>query len=328
MSCKLTIGFITYKDLTAKYLPFFLLSLKKQEFQDFQIIVFDNSGGDDNENIKYLQNNYPEIEIISQNKNLGFAGAYNFMIKKALGLDSEYFLALNPDMILEPDAILKMFNIINGDVALGSVAPKILKWDFEDNTKCPEGAKCPEGKKTNIIDSCGIKEISAIRFKDLGQGEVDKNQYVDSGILGPSGAAAMYRISVLEKAKEDNNYFDELMFMYEEDCDLAYRLKLAGFKSRFVNDAIIYHDRTASSKGHGNLDIILNRQNKNKNIRRWAFLNKHIMFIKYWKTLNFKEKLEVFYFAFRMFVFVCIFEQFLFKQYFVLFKMRLKIKRY
>ena len=322
MSHKLTIGFITYQNLTAKYLPFFLLSFKKQEFKDFQIIVFDNSGSGDNENVKYLQNNYPEIEIISQNKNLGFAGAYNLMIKKALELDSEYFLALNPDMILEPDAILKMINFMDEDVALGSMAPKILKWNFENQTRYSEG------KKTDIIDSCGIKEISAIRFKDLGQGEKDKSQYINSEILGPSGAAAMYRISALEKVKEGQNYFDELMFMYEEDCDLVYRLKLAGFKSEFINDAIIYHDRTASSQGQGNMEVVRNRKNKNKNIRKWAFLNKHIMFVKYWKTLNLKGKLEVFWFAFRMFVFVCLFEQFLIKQYFVLFKMRLKIKRY
>jgi GT2 family glycosyltransferase len=135
-------------------------------------------------------------------------------------------------------------------------------------------------------------------------------------------------MNALEKAKESNNYFDELMFMYEEDCDLVYRLKLAGFKSKFVNDAIIYHDRTASSQGENNLDVIKNRKNKNKNIRRWAFLNKHIMFVKYWKTLNFKEKYEVFYFAFRMFVFSCIFEPFLLKQYFVLLKNRKKINTY
>ena len=316
MTHKLTIGFITYKDLTAKYLPFFLLSLKKQEFKDFQIIVFDNSGSSNNENIKYLQKNYPEIKIISQNKNLGFSKAYNLIIKKALELDSEYFLALNPDMILELDVISKMFNFMEGDFALGSIAPKILKWDFENT------------RKTNIIDSCGVKEISAIRFKDLGQGEIDKKQYINSKILGPSGAAAMYRMSALEKVKEDEKYFDELMFMYEEDCDLAYRLKLAGFKSKFVNDAIIYHDRTASSKGQGNMDVARNRKNKNKNIRKWAFLNKHIMFLKYWRTLNFKGKLEVFWFSFRMFIFACLFEQFLIKQYLVLFKMRSKIKRY
>lgn len=322
MSHQLTVGFITYQDLTAKYLPFFLLSLKEQVFKDFKIIAFDNSGDSNNKNIKYIQNNYPEIEIISKNKNLGFARAYNIMIEQAVQDGPKYFLAINPDIILEPDTILKMFNFMEGDKELGSVAPKILKWDFENN------AKYPEGSKTNIIDSCGIKEVSAIRFKDLGQGEIDKNQYVNSKILGPSGAAAMYRISALEKVKEENKYFDELMFMYEEDCDLAYRLRLAGFKSGFINDAVIYHDRTASSKGQGSLDVIKNRKNKNRNIRKWAFLNKHIMFVKYWRTLNFKEKLQVSYFAFRMFVFACLFEQFLIRQYFVLFKNFRKIRRY
>ena len=60
---KLLVGFITYGKLTSKYLPYFLPSLKKQTFKDFKIIVVDNSEEEDNENIKYIKENYPEMKI-------------------------------------------------------------------------------------------------------------------------------------------------------------------------------------------------------------------------------------------------------------------------
>lgn len=115
-----------------------------------------------------------------------------------------------------------------------------------------------------------------LRFVDAGQGEPDKGQYDDINILGPSGAAAMYRLEALEKAEQNGQYFDELMFMYKEDCDLAYRLKLAGYKSKCAPDAIIYHDRTARAKGEGNLKVFFNRGNKSQQIKKWSFLNQQI----------------------------------------------------
>ncbi|MCK5460287.1 glycosyltransferase family 2 protein [Candidatus Parcubacteria bacterium] len=310
---KLAIGFIIYGKSTAKYLPYFLPNFKKQTFTDFNIIVFDNNENPDDKNIEYIKSGYPEIEILRAGKNVGFARAYNKMISRAVEMGAKYFLAINNDIILEPNAIEKMIKIMDSDKELGSICPKILRWNFEQN------------KKTKIIDSCGIKEISALRFKDIGQGEVDRGQYDSAKIIGPSGAAAIYRVRALEKIKNSSEYFDELMFMYEEDCDLAYRLMLAGYKSKLAAEAIIYHDRTASAKGFGNLQVALNRKNKSKQIRQWGFLHKHIIFIKYWGVLSIKQKIEILWFAFRMFVFAVIFEQYLLKEYAKLWRIRKKV---
>jgi GT2 family glycosyltransferase len=240
------------------------------------------------------------------------------MIRKAKDLGAEFYLALNADMILGPDALEKIMIAMEGDKELGSLAPKIRQWDFEQKNK------------TSKIDSCGIVEISALRFKDLGQGEEDIGQYDSAEIIGPSGAAALYRLSALEAAKEGEGAFDENMFMYEEDCDLAYRLRLYGYKSKLAPDAIIYHDRTAGAKGTSNWQVAKNRKNKSRNIRARAFLNKHIIFVKYWRTLKTKEKLEVLWFAGRMFIFAIIFEQYLLKEYIKLIHLykRKKIKIY
>lgn len=320
---KTTIGFITYGKSTAKYLPYFLSSLKGQTFKDFKIIAFDNTEEAENENTRHIRNNYPEIAIMRTGANIGFARAYNAMIGKAKDLDAEYFLALNPDMILEPDAVEKMVKALEGDSDLGSVCPKILKWSFENN------------KKTSIIDSCGIVLKSGLRFFDLGQGEIDSKQYDNAEILGPSGAAAMYRMSALEKArynpphpplaKGGDQYFDELMFMYKEDCDLAYRLHLAGYKSKLVADAVIYHDRTAYGKGEGDLRVALNRKNKSRQVKKWAFLHQQIIFIKYWKLQSFWNKLAIVWHEIKMIVFILLFEQYLLKELLKLVKLKNEI---
>ncbi len=206
-------------------------------------------------------------------------------------------------MILNHDMIEKLILAIGKDENLASAAPKIFKWDFANK------------KKTKIIDTCGIKEISALRSVDIGQGEVDNGQYDKSEILGPSGAAAIYKLSALDKVKDEYGYFDERMFMYKEDCDLAYRLWSNGYKSKLVPNAIVYHDRTAGAIGKSDIKTAINRKNKSKQVKEWSFLNQHIIFIKHWKTLNLKRKIEVIYFAFKMFIFALLYEQYLLKQY-------------
>ena len=111
---KIIIGFIVYGNSTAKYLPYFLPSLKAQTNKNFEIIVFDNSDEDSNENEKYLKTNNSEIKIFRKGKNVGFAKAYNRMIDEAMKNGAKYFLALNPDMVLDEnflDEILKTVKI-------------------------------------------------------------------------------------------------------------------------------------------------------------------------------------------------------------------------
>lgn len=313
---KLVVGFITYGKSTAKYLPFFLPSLMAQTHKSFKIIAIDNTEEEENENRKYIKDNFPEIEFKWAGGNIGFAKAHNKIIKKAAQRGASLFLMLNPDMILEREAIQKMVETIEADGNLGSVAPKIFQWDFKEN------------KKTDKIDSCGVILSPGLIFNDLCQGKTDRACSCNTQILGPSGAAAMFRMSALEKIKEDNQYFEELMFMYKEDCDLIYRLFLAGFKAKCVSDSIIYHDRTASSGGESYLDIIKNRKGRNKDIKAWSFLNQQIIFVKYWRLQSFYNKLKIVWYEIRAFVFILLFERFLLMEYVNLIKIIRKIKRY
>ncbi|MFA5131029.1 MAG: glycosyltransferase [Patescibacteria group bacterium] len=308
---KLVVGFITYNEASAKYLADFLPSLKKAlSFlapNEFRVFAFDNSDQDNNLNRDALESfngvDSGFIEYLQSGSNIGFSRAYNIMIRAAKRLNAEYFLMLNPDTLLETDTISELVSAMEKDLELASVSPKIRRWDFAANTK------------TRIVDSCGLVLKRGLRFADLGQGGEDDKRYDKFSILGPSGAAGLYRLSALEKIKENEQYFDERFFMYKEDCDLAYRLFLRGAKSSLVPTAIIYHDRTAAAANGGVIKKIFERGKKSRQIRAWSFRNQHLIFVKHWSVQNLASKITIIFQVFLFFIFSLILEQFLLKEY-------------
>lgn len=298
---RLYIGFITYGENTAKYLPYFLPSLKNQTFKDFKILAIDNSEIQENDNAKYIKENFSEIDLKWVGKNLGFSKAFNLMITQAVKEGAEYFLALNPDAELNENVLAELIKVMDNDYRLASLTPKVLKWDFINK------------EKTNIIDSCGIKLLPGLRFIDYKAGEEDGGN-CGREIIGVSGVCAFYRLSALDKVKENEQYFDERMFMYKEDCDLAYRLFLNGFKAKCVENAVIYHDRSSGGNRQNDLAVILNRKNKSRQIKKWSFLNQQIIFRKYWKLQSWRNKLAIIFLEIKILVFVLFFEPYLLKE--------------
>lgn len=313
---KLVVGFITYNDSSAKYLSDFLPSLKRAlEFlpeAEREILVFDNSDADHNINrlsLEYFVKENPgELIRFSRNKNLGFSRAYNQLIKQAKKLQAEYFLALNPDTIMESDAVKIMLDKMDANPDLGSLSPKILRWNFAEH------------KKTKEIDSCGLILKTGLKFEDLGQGELDEEQYHQALIIGPSGAAALYRLKALEKVRVNHDYFDSRFFMYKEDCDLAYRLYKAGFKSALAAEAIVYHDRTVSRSKPGIWSRLRARRSLSRQTRAWSFKNQHLLFVKHFWKENFISKLTIGLRVVSLFIFSLILEQYNLKEYPAIFR--------
>lgn len=313
MPPRIIIGFITYGQGTAKYLPYFLRSLQEQTYNDFHILVFDNTETSENENLSYIKANYPEINIAGVGRNIGFAAAYNILIEKARSQGAEYFLALNPDMLLKPDMLKRLADKMDKDPDLGSVSPLVLKWNFKDK------------KETDVIDTCGISLLPGLRFVDALQNEKYDSQAIPD-ILGPSGAAGLYRLSALEKIKQNGQYFDEIFFMYKEDCDLAYRMKLAGIKSKCVPAAVAFHDRSVSGQGKGIVAVALNRFDKSRQSKKWSFVHQQIIYAKFWRTLGWGNKLALVWNQIKTLVFITFFEQYLYLELSKVYKLRTHIK--
>ena len=295
---KLAVSLVTYN--AEKYLPFCLGAISRQTFNDFSLLIIDNGSTD--RTAKFLKEEYPQLKIVEHDKNIGFAKAHNQAISWS---DSEYVCLLNQDIILEPDYFERLIDFLDNEPSAGSISGKIYIWDFDNN------------QKTDFFDSLGLKILKNHRVLNIGQGEIDGGQYNETKeIFGVSGAAPVYRRQALEQVKQlgflgHEEYFDELFFSYKEDVDLAWRLRLGGYKSFYLPTAIAYHDR--SVKGRKNLSdkaTIKSRKDKDKMVKLYSYKNHLQTLFKNEFLINYlKYFWPIAWYEFKKLIYIVFFEQ-------------------
>lgn len=224
---KLSITSVNYNG--EKFIAACLDSIQKQTFQDFEMLIVDNASADCS--AKIIEEKYPSIKLIKNDKNLGYCKAQNQAIRVSRG---EYILTLNLDLILERDFLEQMIKAIESHSQIGSVAPKLFK--------------LKNGQKTKIIDSVGHLMEKNRNVKNIGEGEPDHGQYDDPKfIFGVSGSAALHRRKMLEEIKWGDEYLDEDFVSGLDDIDIDWRAKLLGWKTYYCPQAVGYHIRGGST---------------------------------------------------------------------------------
>ena len=205
-----------------RFLPTCLTSLRKQIFKDFETIVVDNGSTD--RSVALLDQNFPEVQVLSLGENRGFSAAVNAGIKASR---AEYVTLLNNDTETEPGWLQALVRAAEDHPEAGSFASKLV--DYEDR---------------RLLDGAGdALRRSGLPYR-LGHGEPDRGQYDRSGfVLSACAAAALYRRSMFD----DVGLFDEDFFAYCEDGDLSMRAQLAGYRCLFVPEAVVYHMGSAST---------------------------------------------------------------------------------
>ena len=319
---KVTIGILTHN--SEHYIEPCLSSLLAQDYDNCELVIFDNNSQDDT--CKIIRKNFPDVRLLTSDENQGFSRSHNQILRET---DGDFYACLNVDMIFEPNFISELVRCIDQKPVIASVGGKIKRWDFETYQ---ERKDLSDMGKTNFIDSVGIRILKSHRFEDIGQGEVDYGQYnTEKEIFGVSGAAVLYRRKALEDiayANEDGRkeYFDELMFMYKEDVDLAYRLQWAGWKSRFTPYAQAYHDRSVVAFGRRSIDIFRNRRKKKTTVNRFSYFNHQLVLRK-----NFSHDFSVgvrgatWWYNFKTLCYISAFEPKLLGQWFKVLKTRSEI---
>ncbi len=295
---KLAVSLATYN--AEKYLPFCLKSVAEQTFQDLTFLVIDNGSNDDT--VRYFKENYPQIKVVEYKKNIGFAQAHNQAISWTR---SDYICLLNQDTILEPDFFSRAIEFLDEHSDAASLTGKLLIWDFYNH------------QKTNTIDSLGLKILKSHRVLERHQREEDLGQFKETTeVFGVSGALPIYRRSALEAVKlksttGHDEYFDELFFSYKEDIDLAWRLRLAGFKAFYLPTAVAYHDRTVIGPNSlSDQAIVKARKQRDKAVKMYSYKNHLLTLIKNEFLINFlKYFWPIFWYEFKKLVYITLFEQ-------------------
>lgn len=203
-----------------------LVALAEQSCQIFDVYVGDNNS--DSSIPPGLLANYPKVSFIFFPENYGFAGGNNRLFTFA----SEYswIVLLNPDAFPERDWFKNLlgatlqhpdFSFFSSRL-LGVGTPTVL--DGDGDAYHISGLALRSSKGQDIISCSGSREV-----------------------FGPCAAAAMYRSEILKEV----GGFDEDFFCYFEDVDLAFRLRLRGYKCWNVADAVVHHVGSATSGGRG-----------------------------------------------------------------------------
>jgi GT2 family glycosyltransferase len=224
------------KALFEKYLPFLFLALEKSKLE-YEIIVPDDASKDDS--IKYLKENYPNIIVLENKNNLGFAGNCNRGIKAA---KMDLIFLLNNDVKLTENYFESLQPYFDSNDTFGVMGALTT----ESNSKIQDGAKYPQWKGGQL--NFTLNYI----FNDPGR---------KAESLFLSGANAL----VDRKKIQMIGGFDEIFNpFYFEDAELGVRSWRLGWKNYFEPKAICYHEISSTIKKHNDLKKIkiIARRNK------------------------------------------------------------------
>ncbi len=253
------------------------LGAKRQGEHPFSIYFIDNASSDDS--VEWVLRHHPEVRVLQNRDNVGYAAAANQGIRMT---KSKYVMILNPDLILTPDYLKIVLAKLRKNPRIAAITGKILRYDFERD------------QPTTVFDTTGLLAYRSRRVVDRGQGEKDRGQY-DRGeeVFGVSGAGPIYRREALEDVKlpdlargnapapTHQEYLDEDFFMYKEDVDLAWRLRLRGWQCYYEPRAVGYHGRGTGAIPRSTLgEIFRGRRTLNRFQKYYSYKNQYLMQVK------------------------------------------------
>lgn len=222
INSKVGILLVLYNSM--EHLDALINSIKDQDYKEFSLYALNCNNGNNEE--KYLQETFPSAFLLPSAGNVGFAKANNLLARQALKDGCKYLFVLNPDMELSSNTIKTFYNLMELDSATGACSSMILFGG--------------EKKSENRIQLFGQQINFSTQHKNLlfadevfregnlpGRLQVD---FVNAGSL-------FIRSEVVNQI----GLFNEDFFMYNDEIDLAYRMKEAQRKVIVTSDTKIWH---------------------------------------------------------------------------------------
>ncbi len=207
------------RQLLEKFLP----AMLKYSKDDATIYVADNNSPDDS--IDFLKENYPEIHIIQNKENGGFAKGYNDALQH---VKADVFALVNSDIEVTEGWLKPVIQQFKENVNTVAIQPKLL--DFKDKTKFEYA-----GAAGGFIDFMGYPFCKGRVFMEL---EKDEHQYDSSyNIFWATGACFFIKSAVYHQL----NGFDEDYFAHQEEIDLCWRIQNEGYNIQYVGASTVYH---------------------------------------------------------------------------------------
>lgn len=208
------------KQLLQQLLP---LVISRSAVDGVNVVVADNASTDGS--VDFVQQQFPEIEVIALNNNFGYAGGYNEALKNRT---ADYFILLNSDAEPEENWLQPLLELAMNNPTIGAIQPKLLDYYNRDKFEYA-------GASGGFLDKYGYPFC---RGRIFGNVEHDNGQYDQScDIFWATGACFM----IGRKAWEEANGLDESFFAHMEEIDLCWRLQLLGYSVKVCPQSVVYH---------------------------------------------------------------------------------------
>lgn len=203
----------------------------------FEIIVVDNGSHDGS--VQHVRRKYPQVRNIPVARNLGFSAGCNLGLRAAQGT---FVITLDNDTCVRPGWLRALVGAIESEPGIGAVDSKVL---FRD--------------KPAVVNSAGLSILTDGRVVGRGFRQLDGAQYgTRTEVFGAASTAAIFSRAMLAEI----GLLDETYIAYLDDADLAWRMRLAGWKALCEPDAVVLHAHNGT--GGRNLERLLFLVNRNR----------------------------------------------------------------
>lgn len=198
-----------------EYLEDCFSSLKKLNYLNFNVIMVDDNSTDTS--VSFVAKKFPWVKIIKNTKNIGACASFNQAVKRST---TELILKIDNDVKVDKNWLWEMVKTIKSYSDIGVVGSKILNYD---------------GKSVQEFGGCIDRMGYPINY--IGLGVEPKKSSSIMEVFYVSGCSMLFKKKVFEEV----GMFDEKFYIYKDDLDLCWRLKLFGYKTVVNLDSIIYH---------------------------------------------------------------------------------------
>ncbi len=216
-----------------------IASLHNITYPNFEVIVVDNASPTESPNI--IKERFPNIILVENPINYGFAAGNNFGLMRARG---QYVLLINNDIEVPANFLEPLVDKLMKHPQAGAVSPKI-KYFFQPDT----------------IQYAGFTPMNYLTMRNFAIGfrDVDKGQFnSDRETYYAHGAAMLVPMEVVKKV----GLMSYIFFLYYEEADWCERIKAAGYKIYFVHNSYVLHKESISTGKLSTLKIYYLTRNR------------------------------------------------------------------
>ncbi|HVE63926.1 MAG TPA: glycosyltransferase family 2 protein [Mycobacteriales bacterium] len=205
-----------------------------------EVWVVDNGSTD--RTVELVRSRYPAVRLVQTGANLGFAGGNNVALRL---IDTDFVALLNNDAVPEPGWLAALVTVADTHPEVAAVTGKVL-------LDGPAGSAGVVNSAGGWVDALGHGRDRGFRQPDDGRWDAPAEVFYAPATACLYRTAAVHRVGLL----------DDDFFLYYEDVDLSWRLRLAGWAVRYTPDAVVRHAHSATAVSGSPLHIRCDARNR------------------------------------------------------------------